>query len=132
MNKWQESRLKYVLVSKGEILDRESFNEVKKELIIANKALHEIFEAKFFGKFEENEDYIDELTYENYFEWIKDYHRKIEKLYFDLIHNINKVTSDYFDNDDKTFSAQEVKKILSENNIYNLDKGFGNVSEVEQ
>lgn len=132
MNKWQESRLKYVLVSKGEILDRESFNEVKKELIIANKALHEIFEAKFFGKFEENEDYIDELTYEIYFEWIKDYHRKIEKLYFDLVHNINKVTSDYFDNDDKTFSAQEVKKILSENNIYNLDKGFGNISEVEQ
>lgn len=131
MNKWQESRLKYVLVSKGEILDRESFNEVKKELIIANKALHEIFEAKFFGKFEENEDYIDELTYENYFEWIKDYHKKIEKLYFDLIHNINKVTSDYFDNDDKTFSAQEVKKILSENNIYNLDKGFGNISEEE-
>lgn len=127
MNKWQESRLKYVLVSKGEILDRESFNEVKKELIIANKAMHEIF-----GKFEENEDYIDELTYETYFEWIKDYHKKIEKLYFDLIHNINKVTSDYFDNDDKTFSAQEVKKILSENNIYNLDKGFGNISEEEK
>lgn len=126
MNKWQESRLKYVLISKEEILDRESFNEVKKELIIANKAMHEIF-----GKFEENEDYIDELTYENYFEWIKDYHKKIEKLYFDLIHNINKVTSDYFDNDDKTFSAQEVKKILSENNIYNLDKGFGNISEEE-
>ena len=127
MNKWQESRLKYVLVSKGEILDRESFNEVKKKLIIANKAMHEIF-----GKFEENEDYIDELTYETYFEWIKDYHKKIEKLYFDLIHNINKVTSDYFDNDDKTFSAQEVKKILSENNIYNLDKGFGNISEEEK
>ena len=127
MNKWQESRLKYVLISKDEILDRESFNEVKKELIIANKAMHEIF-----GKFEENEDYINELTYENYFEWIKDYHKKIEKLYFDLIHNINKVTSDYFDNDDKTFSAQEVKKILSENNIYNLDKGFGNISEEEK
>lgn len=127
MDKWQESRLKYVLISKGEILDRESFNEVKKELIIANKAMHEIF-----GKFEENEDYINELTYENYFEWIKDYHKKIEKLYFDLIHNINKVTSDYFDNDDKTFSAQEVKKILSENNIYNLDKGFGNISEEEK
>ena len=127
MNKWQESRLKYVLVSKGEILDRESFNEVKKTLIIANKAMHEIF-----GKFEENENYIDELTYETYFEWIKDYHEKIEKLYFDLIHNINKVTSDYFDNNDKTFSAQEVKKILSENNIYNLDKGFGNISEEEK
>ena len=127
MNKWQEARLKYVLVSKGEILDRESFNEVKKTLIIANKAMHEIF-----GKFEENEDYIDELTYEIYFEWIKDYHKKIEKLYFDLIHNINKVTSDYFDNDDKTYTAKEVKDILSDNNIYNLDKGFGNISEGEK
>ena len=127
MNKWQESRLKYVLVSKGEILDKKSFNEVKKELIIANKAMHEVF-----GKFEENEDYIDELTYEIYFEWIKDYHKKIEKLYFDLIHNINKVTSDYFDNDDKTYTAKEVKDILSDNNIYNLDKGFGNISEEEK
>lgn len=120
MDKWQEARLKYVLLSDGIILTRRKFNSIKKKLKIANKIMNKLVNIT-----DENEDYIDELTYDTYLQWFTDYHKDITKKYFDLIGNITNVVLIHFNNIDKTYTAQEVKKILSDNNIYNAEKGFG-------
>lgn len=120
MNKWQEARLKYVLLTDGIVLTRRKFNSVKKKLKIANKIMNKLVNIT-----DENDDYIDELTYDTYLQWFTDYHKDITKKYFDLIGNITNVVLKHFNDIDKTYTAQEVKKILIDNKIYNEVKGFG-------
>lgn len=120
MDKWQETRLKCVLMTDDFILTRRKFNSVKKKLKIANKTLNELL-----NKTDENDDYIDELTYDTYLKWYADYHKYIVEQYFVLTAKINNAVLQYFNDTDKTYTAQEVKKILSDNDIYNSEKGFG-------
>ena len=125
MNKWQEARLKYVLLTDGIVLTRRKFNSVKKKLKIANKIMNKLVNIT-----DENDDYIDELTYDTYLQWFSDYHKDITKKYFDLIGNITNVVLKHFNDIDKTYTAKEVKDILSDNNIYNAEKGFGGIKEI--
>ena len=127
MDKWEEARLKFVLITDDFILTRRKFNSVKKKLKVANKTLNELL-----NKTDENDDYIDELTYDTYLKWYADYHKNIAKRYFDLIANINNAVLQYFNDTDKTYTTQEVKKILSDNDIYNAEKGFGGFKDYEQ
>ena len=74
-----------------------------------------------------NNDFVYELTYETYISWVKEFYLKINKNYFELVNSINKTILKYFNNKDKTYTAMEVQKILSDNNIFTLFKGFGGV-----
>ena len=116
-----------LLLTFGEnfIANEKDFNKYKKDLQQANSYLYKILERNQ-EEFKEENNFIDNISFTTYLKWHKDYYEKIYNNWLELITNINKVVSVYFnDNIEKTYTAQEVKEILSDNDIYNLEKGFG-------
>lgn len=118
-----------LLLTFGEnfITNEKDFNKYKKELQQVNSYLCQIMKANQEECNEEN-NFIDNISFTTYLEWHKEYYKKIYSAWLELITKINKVVSVHFnDNIEKTYTAQEVKKILTDNDIYNAEKGFGGV-----
>lgn len=106
------------------IANEKDFNKYKKELQQVNSYLCQIMGANQEECNEEN-NFIDNISFTTYLEWHKEYYKKIYSAWLELITKINKVVSVHFnDNIEKTYTAQEVKKILTDNDIYNAEKGF--------
>lgn len=126
MTNEEKIRTKLLLTfCKDFITNEKDFNKYKKDLQQVNIYLCKILELNQEECNEEN-NYIDSISFSTYLEWHKEYYEKIYSTWLELAANINKVVSVYFnDNIEKTYTAQEVKKILSDNDIYNAEKGFG-------
>ena len=125
MTNKEKIRTKLLLTfCKDFIANEKDFNKYKKDLQQANIYFYKILEWNQEECNEEN-NFIDNISFSTYLEWHKEYYEKIYSAWLELITNINKVVSVYFnDNIEKTYTAQEVKKILSDNDIYNAEKGF--------
>ena len=124
MTKEQENWIKYIVVG------GDRFISSKKEFLDYRKTLKKTFTfINSFLKEKEDYSYINDITYDKYLEWHKEYHEFIYNNWSKLIININKVVSVYFENNiEKKYTAQEIKKILIDNKIYNEVKGFGGIN----
>lgn len=121
MTNEQEAQLKYLFLTNIK-LDKKDF-EFKKDVL---KKTIPIFPT-LMNEPIPDVSYIDELDYETYLKWVEEYIELINNRYYDLIDRINSVIKLYFDKDDISYTAKEVKKILNDTNIYNIVKGFGGI-----
>lgn len=122
MTKEQEVRLKYFLVSDLErILSKEEFEERKNVLKSINEVMSHLLNKEEMS----NTDYVDELDYETYLKWFGDFAHQIKTSLIELNKKIYSVVRLYFDKENVTYTAKEVKKILSDTDIYIAEKGFG-------
>lgn len=121
MNKEQEAQLKYLMMSNIKI-NREEF-ELKKDALKKTIPMFPVLMNEPIP----DTDYIDELDYETYLKWVEEYIKLINNRYYDLNDRINSVVKLYFDKNDVSYTAFEVKKILSDTDIYNAEKGYGGV-----
>lgn len=126
MTNEEKIRTKLLLTfCKNFITNEKDFNKYKKELQQVNIYLCEILKENYEECKEEN-NFIDSISFSDYLEWYKEYYEKFYSVWITLTTKINEVVSVYFNNNiKKTYTAQEVKEILSDNDIYNLEKGFG-------
>ena len=114
--------LKYFLVSDLErIFSKEEFEERKNTF----KSINEVMSHLLNNEEMSNADYVDELDYETYLKWFVDFAHQIKTSFIKLTEKINSVVKLYFDKENVTYTAKEVKKILSDTDIYTLEKGFG-------
>lgn len=123
MTKEQEAQLKYLMTSDIK-LNKEEFELRKKALKITIPIFPTIMNEPI-----PDTNYIDELDYETYLKWIEEYIEFINSKYYDLNDRINSVVRLYFDKEDVSYTAKEVKKILSDTDIYNAEKGFGGIKD---
>ena len=121
MTKEQELQLKNSFILSDVFFNEKEFEEYKQTYKKYLDFMDDILEIKP----KPNNDFFDELTYETYISWVKEFYIKINKRYFELLYSIGKTVLEYFNNEDKTYTAMEVQKILSDNNIFTLFEGFG-------
>lgn len=124
MTKEQEAKLKYLMLSSNIKLDKEDF-EFKKDVLKKTIPMFPMIMNEPIP----DTNYIDELDYETYLKWVEEYIELINKRYYDLNDRINSVVKLYFDKEDVSYTAKEVKKILSDTDIYNAEKGFGGIKD---
>ena len=121
MTKEQELQLKNQFVLSDVFFNEKEFEKYKKTLKKYLDFMDDILEIKP----KTNNDFVYELTYETYISWVNEFYIKINERYFELVNSIVKTVLKYFNNEDKTYTAMEVQKILSDNNIFTLFEGFG-------
>lgn len=124
MTKEQEAQLKYLMLSSNIKLDKEDF-EFKKDVLKKTIPMFPMIMNEPIP----DTNYIDELDYETYLKWIEEHIEFINERYYDLNDRINSVVRLYFDKEDVSYTAKEVKKILSDTDIYNAEKGFGGIKD---
>lgn len=124
MTKEQEAQLKYLMLSSNIKLDKEDF-EFKKDVLKKTIPMFPMIMNEPIP----DTNYIDELDYETYLKWVEEYIEFINSRYYDLNERIISVVRLYFDKEDTTYTAKEVKKILSDTDIYNAEKGFGGIKD---
>lgn len=124
MTKEQEARLKYLMLSSNIKLDKEDF-EFKKDVLKKTIPMFPMIMNEPIP----DTNYIDELDYETYLKWVEEHIEFINERYYDLNDRINSVVKLYFDKEDVSYTAKEVKKILSDTDIYNAEKGFGGIKD---
>lgn len=124
MTKEQEIRLKHFFISDLEIiLSKEELEERKNTF----KSINEVMSHLLNNEEMSNADYVDELDYETYLKWFVDFAHQIKTSFIELTEKINSVVKLYFEKENVTYTAKEVKKILSDTDIYTLEKGFGSM-----
>lgn len=120
MTKEQEIHLKFALISGEKIFKNEQeFNEAIETYIATGNFLNS------FIKKEEDYSYAKEVTYQQYLKWFAEYYFMLYKQHKQLIINLNETVLKYFNDDCSKYTSKEVQKILSDNNVFNLFKGFG-------
>lgn len=120
MTKEQEIHLKFTLLSDNKFFTSEQeFNEAINSYVETGEFLNSLLKNK------ENYSYAKKVTYEQYLNWLKGYYIMFHEQHTQLVVNINETVLKYFNDDDKTYSSKEIKKILSDNKIFNLFEGFG-------
>lgn len=124
MTKEQEAKLKYLMLSSNIKLDKEDF-EFKKDVLKKTIPMFPMIMNEPIP----DTNYIDELDYETYLKWVEEHIKFINERYYDLNDRINSVVRLYFDKEDVSYTAKEVKKILSDTDIYNAEKGFGGIKD---
>lgn len=124
MTKEQEAKLKYLMLSSNIKLDKEDF-EFKKDVLKKTIPMFPMIMNEPIP----DTNYIDELDYETYLKWVEEHIEFINERYYDLNDRINSVVRLYFDKEDVSYTAKEVKKILSDTDIYNAEKGFGGIKD---
>lgn len=124
MTKEQEAKLKYLMLSSNIKLDKEDF-EFKKDVLKKTIPMFPMIMNEPIP----DTNYIDELDYETYLKWVEEHIEFINERYYDLNDRINSVVKLYFDKEDVSYTAKEVKKILSDTDIYNAEKGFGGIKD---
>lgn len=124
MTKKQEAHLKYLMLSSNIKLDKEDF-EFKKDVLKKTIPMFPMIMNEPIP----DTNYIDELDYETYLKWVEEHIEFINERYYDLNDRINSVVRLYFDKEDVSYTAKEVKKILSDTDIYNAEKGFGGIKD---
>ena len=124
MTKEQEAKLKYLMLSSNIKLDKEDF-EFKKDVLKKTIPMFPMIMNEPIP----DTNYIDELDYETYLKWVEEHIEFINERYYDLNDRINSVVKLYFDKEDISYTAKEVKKILSDTDIYNAEKGFGGIKD---
>ena len=124
MTREQEVRLKHFFISDLErILSKEELEERKNTF----KSINEVMSHLLNNEEMSNDNYVDELDYETYLKWFGDFAYQIKTSLIELNEKINSVVKLYFDKENVTYTAKEVKKILSDTDIYTLEKGFGSM-----
>lgn len=124
MTEEQEAKLKYLMLSSNIKLDKEDF-EFKKDVLKKTIPMFPMIMNEPIP----DTNYIDELDYETYLKWVEEHIEFINERYYDLNDRINSVVKLYFDKEDVSYTAKEVKKILSDTDIYNAEKGFGGIKD---
>lgn len=120
MTKEQEIHLKFTLISDNKFFTSEQeFNEAINLYVQTGEFLNSLLKNK------EDYSYAKKVTYEQYLKWLKEYYVMFHEQHSQLVVNINETVLKYFNDDDKTYSSKEIKKILSDNKIFNLFEGFG-------
>lgn len=120
MTKEQEIHLKFTLISDNKFFTSEQeFNEAINLYVQTGEFLNSLLKNK------EDYSYAKKVTYEQYLKWLKEYYIMFHEQHIQLVVNINETVLKYFNDDDKTYSSKEIKKILSDNKIFNLFEGFG-------
>lgn len=126
MTKEQEIRVKHFFISDLEIiLSKEELEERKNTF----KSINEFMSQLLNNEEMSNADYVDELDYETYLKWFGDFAHQIKTSLIELNEKISSVVKLYFDKENVTYTAKEVKKILSDTDIYILEKGFGGMKD---
>ena len=124
MTKEQEIRLKHFFVSDLQIILSKEELERKKE---AFKSINEVMSHLLNKEEMYNVDYVDELDYETYLKWFGEFALQIKTSLFELNEKIYSVVKLYFEKENVNYNAKEVKKILSDTDIYVAEKGFGGI-----
>lgn len=120
MTKEQEIHLKFALISDNKFFTSEQeFNEAINSYVQTGEFLNSLLKNK------EDYSYARAVTYEQYLKWLKEYYIMFHEQHTQLVVNINETVLKFFNDDDKTYSSKEIKKILSDNKIFNLFEGFG-------
>lgn len=114
------THLKFTLLSDNKFFTSEQeFNEAINLYVQTGEFLNSLLKNK------EDYSYAKEVTYEQYLNWLKGYYIMFHEQHTQLVVNINETVLKYFNDDDKKYSSKEIKKILSDNKIFNLFEGFG-------
>lgn len=126
MTKEQEIRLKHFFISDLEIiLSKEELEERKNTFKSINEFMSQLLNQEEMS----NADYVNELDYETYLKWFGEFAHQIKTSLIELNEKISSVVKLYFDKENVTYTAKEVKKILSDTDIYILEKGFGGMKD---